>query len=318
MRSGHPPGKKSSTKVREHAVYQAMTAEEIPLMIEAGATLIHVLPEDHYAREHLPKATNACVYEMAFVSKVRQLVPELDAPIIVYGAGGGSLDSAAAAEKLTSAGYSRVHDFRGGLAEWKRTGRTVEGTGAAEIPPDLDGSYAVNTTTSLVRWTGRNLFNHHHGTLRLAGGHLEVDHGLLQSARFVVDMATIACDDLDDPDMNALLIRHLRDDDFFAVDRFPTAECAITTAEPVPDASHGTPNYTLRGTLTLRGVTRPIAFPAVIAAADTGQLTGQAQFEFDRTQFGSHYGSGRLFAFLGPHVVNDHVHLHVKLHATKK
>ncbi|MFN0079494.1 MAG: hypothetical protein ACKVY0_23765 [Prosthecobacter sp.] len=56
-------------------------------------------------------------------------------------------------------------------------------------------------------------------------------------------------------------------------------------------------------------VTQPLSFPAVIAAADADHLTGQAQFELDRTQF------GRLFAFLGKHVVNDHIHLHVKLHA---
>jgi hypothetical protein len=64
-------------------------------------------------------------------------------------------------------------------------------------------------------------------------------------------------------------------------------------------------------------VTQPLSISAVIAAADADHLTGQAQFEIDRTQFGSHYGSGRLFAFLGKHVVNDHIHLHVKLHAKR-
>jgi hypothetical protein len=69
--------------------------------------------------------------------------------------------------------------------------------------------------------------------------------------------------------------------------------------------------------MKLRGVAQPLSFPAVIAAADADHLTGQAQFELDRTQFGSHYGSGKLFAFLGKHVVNDHIHLHIKLHATR-
>ena len=31
--------------------------------------------------------------------------------------------------------------------------------------------------------------------------------------------------------------------------------------------------------------------------------------------YGSHYGSGKLFRFLGQHLVNDHIHLHVKIHA---
>ena len=34
--------------------------------------------------------------------------------------------------------------------------------------------------------------------------------------------------------------------------------------------------------------------------------------------YGSHYGSGKLFRFLGKHLVNDHIHLHVKIHADRQ
>ena len=40
--------------------------------------------------------------------------------------------------------------------------------------------------------------------------------------------------------------------------------------------------------------------------------------ELDRTDEDSHYGSGKLFRFLGPHLVNDHIHLHVKIHADRE
>ena len=185
--------------------------------LKSRATFIHDLLEEHYEREHLPGALNACVYETAFHSKVAELVPDQAALVIVYCAGGESL----------------------------------------------------------------------------------------------------ACEDLVDTPYNAMLIRHLRDDDFFAVDRFPTAEFVCERAEPLASCTPGTPNYSLHGMMTLRGVTKPLSFPAVIATADADHLTGQAQFELDRTQFGSQYGSGRLFAFLGKHVVNDHIHLHIKLHATR-
>jgi hypothetical protein len=29
-------------------------------------------------------------------------------------------------------------------------------------------------------------------------------------------------------------------------------------------------------------------------------------------------GSGKLFRFLGKHLVNDHIHLHVKIHADRR
>lgn len=281
------------------------------------AALIHVLPEEHFTQQHLPGAVNACVYEMVFLSKVSELVPDKSAAIIVYGAGAPSLDSCTAAEKLMKVGYTNVSDFRGGIAEWMQHGFPLEGTGPQAASSIRDGVFEVSTDTSMVRWTGRNLFNHHHGTLKLAGGCIEIEQGVLKAARFTLDMNSIACEDLVDTAYNAMLIRHLRDDDFFAVDRFPTAEFVCDHADPLPACTDGTPNYQLHGQLTLRGVTKPLSFPAVIAAADGDHLTGQAQFELDRTQFGSQYGSGKLFAFLGKHVVNDHIHLHIKLHATR-
>ena len=39
--------------------------------------------------------------------------------------------------------------------------------------------------------------------------------------------------------------------------------------------------------------------------ADGQRITGHGQFELDRTEYGSHYGSGKLFRFLGKHIVND-------------
>lgn len=286
-------------------------------MLKDGAALIHVLPEEHYACGHLPGAINACVYEMVFVDRVAELIPDKNTAVIVYGAGGGSLDAATAAEKLGGAGYTNVRVFEGGLTEWRSLGLPTDGAGAETGATTPDGVFDVDISTSVVRWTGRNLFNHHHGTIKLAGGRIEVQRGVLLSARFTLDMNSIACEDLVDTGYNAMLIRHLRDDDFFAVDRFPTAEFVCERAEPLEACTPGTPNYAMHGSITLRGVSRTLSFPAVIAAADADHLTGQAQFELDRTQFGSHYGSGRLFAFLGKHVVNDHVHLHLKVQAKR-
>jgi len=96
-------------------------------------------------------------------------------------------------------------------------------------------------------------------------------------------------------------------------------ECRrIKRSQKIATCTDGTPNYLLRGTFTLRGITQPLEFPVLIApSADVQRLTGQGQFEIDRTAYGSHYGSGKLFRFLGPHLVNDHIHLHVKIHAER-
>ena len=194
-------------------------------------------------------------------------------------------------------------------------GMPVESDAPLPTAPVLDGTFRIDPASSVIRWTGQNLFNHHEGTLMLAEGLLQIARGMLVSGEFAIDMNTIVCTDLVDPAWNAMLVRHLRSADFFQVDDHPTARFVMDASTPVAGATEGVPNYQIGGHLTLRGVTRPLEFPAVIAAADAGHVTAQAHLSFDRTQFGSGYGSGRLFAFLGKHVVNDHIQLHLKLHA---
>lgn len=277
--------------------------------------LLHVLPEEHFAARRIAGAANACSYESTFQDKVRELAPEPATPIIVYGEGAPSLDSTDAAAKLTLAGYSDVMDFRGGLGEWEAAGLPLEGEAPLPTAPVPNGAFRIDPGASVIRWTGQNLFNHHEGTLMLADGLLQIRHGQLSSGEFTIDMNSMVCTDLADSSWNTMLINHLRSADFFKVAEHPTARFVITGAAAIADATDGVPNYQITGYLMLRGATRELTFPAVIATADTSHLTAQAHLAIDRTQFGSYYGSGRFFTFLGKHVVNDHIHLHLKIHA---
>jgi len=279
--------------------------------------LLHVLPPEVFAASRIAGSQNACVYEMTFLDQVRALVPDRSAPIVVYGAGEGSLDAATAAEKLRAAGYTQVQTFDGGLAEWRAAGLPLEGDGHLPQPPVPDGTFRLDTAQSVIRWTGRNLFNHHSGTVKLSAGEIILRQGQLAGARFTVDMTSIANEDIRDSTMNAMLIAHLRSADFFDTERHPTAQFTAESAEKIGACTDGTPNFLLRGTFTLRGISRPLEFPVLIAT-DGPRLTGQGVLTLDRTEFGSHYGSGKLFRFLGKHIVNDHIHLHVKIHAIQR
>ena len=276
-----------------------------------------MLPEEHFAARRLAGAVNACTYETAFLEKVRELAPSLDTPIVVYGEGAPSLDSADAAAKLLAAGYSNIADFRGGLREWEAAEFPIEIHAPPPAAPVLDGPFEMDMAASMIRWTGQNLFNYHEGTLKLAAGSLLLSQGRLEAAGFTIDMNSIACGDLTDNTLNAMLVGHLRTSDFFQVAEHPTASFVVTSATPIAGATEGMPNYEMTGNLTLRGVTRELSFPAVIAAADARHVTAQAHITLDRTLFGSHYGSGKFFAFLGKHVVNDLIQLHLKIHAVK-
>jgi polyisoprenoid-binding protein YceI len=194
----------------------------------------------------------------------------------------------------------------------------LEGEGALPAAPLFSGTFRADTEQSLIRWTGRNLFNHHSGTVRLAEGEITLRDNALVAARFRIAMDSIACEDISDSAINQMLIAHLHSDDFFDVAHHPVAEFIASSITPLATCTDGTPNHLLRGQFTLRGITREIEFPILVATADGKRLTAQGVLDLDRTQFGSVYGSGRLFRFLGKHIVNDHIHLHIKLHADLK
>jgi ABC-type phosphate transport system auxiliary subunit len=60
-------------------------------------------------------------------------------------------------------------------------------------------------------------------------------------------------------------------------------------------------------------VTKPLDFPAVVARKAEGAFAAQARLDLDRTLWGSVYGSAKFFGRLGQHLVNDVVHLYLKV-----
>ena len=294
-----------------------MTAHELRNLLSSpdAPLLVQVLTEEVFAARRIPGSCQACVHEMAFLDQMAALAPDKQRAIVVCGAGGGSLDARVAAEKLAAAGFTNVTAFDGGLEAWSAAGLPLEGEGEIPGPPSLSGTFSADTAQSLIRWTGRNLFNHHSGTVRLADGEITLRHNVLVAARFRIAMDSIACEDITDSAMNQMLVAHLHSDDFFDVAHHPVAEFIADSVTPLAGCTEGTPNQLLRGRFTLRGITREIELPILVASADGRRLTAQGVLDLDRTLFGSLYGSGRLFRFLGKHLVNDHIHLHLKIHA---
>ena len=279
--------------------------------------LIDVLSTESFLGEHLPGAVNICVYETAFIDKVRLAFPDPETQLKVYGLSDSTLEAKLAVAKLNVAGYKNVTALSGGLEGWKANGGEIEPTkSVAEHPPS--GSFEVDKTASFVEWTGRNLFNRHTGTVQLRDGHILIENGRLAGGQLTIDMTTLRCSDIADPALNALLIGHLKSDDFFSVDRYPGAEFIVASATLLTGATVGQPNYQIGGTFTLRGVTKLIEFPAVVAHQSEGAFTAQALLDLDRTEWGAIYGSAKFFGRLGQHLVNDDLHLHLKIVTAKQ
>ncbi|MBL9140135.1 MAG: YceI family protein [Verrucomicrobiales bacterium] len=277
------------------------------------AAVLDVRTPEEYTKAHLAGAVNACVFEVSFVEQVRRLIPDLSTPIVVYGEGPHSLESTEAVRQLAEAGYTQLMNFPGGLLEWRTDGLPTLGEHSVSKAEIRNGPSPIDLTESRAEWFGRNLLNRHHGTIAFRSGTLEFKEDWLVGGEFVVDMDSIRCVDITDPAANQGLIRHLRSPDFFAVEAFPEARLVIKKTGPVPGGRPGIPNLHLLCELTLRGVTRELAVAASAGRTPEGRLGAQAVLAFDRTDFGSAYGSSRFYQNLGRHLVNDLVEIHVRL-----
>jgi polyisoprenoid-binding protein YceI len=278
--------------------------------------LLHVLPEESYDREHLPGAQRATVYEVSFLDQVREIVADPNRSIVVYGAGPESKEGSVAGDKLLRAGFTDIWEFAGGLAAWLEQGLPTEGKPNAQVREQpLSGSFLLDAEKSVIKWTGANLTNSHTGTLRFTGGAIRLREGQIEDAKFQIDMKSLACEDIKDAEINQMLVRHLSSDDFFDVAKYPVAQFQMTTAEELSLRTAGSPNYEISGWFTLKGATDQVTFSAILGQAEPKTIAAQGHLEFDRTRWDVQYGSGKLFALLGKHLVNDLVHLHLIIFA---
>jgi polyisoprenoid-binding protein YceI len=288
-------------------MYTTITAVELDQLRAGGSVFVIdvLLPED-YACRHIAGAENACVYEMAFLDRIAECLPDREQMVVVYDQSGTSMAAGTAKQKLERAGYRSVAILEGGLQAWQASGFAVESNIPTPLPAQFrDGVYHIDTLKSVVEWTGRNINNRHFGRINIAEGKVVMVNGRLMSGSFVLDMTTISNSDLQDDGWRSMLHRHLNSEDFFDVDNFPTVTFTLSGGAPIADTTPGTANMEITGSLTIKDVTRPISFPAMVAAQEDGTVKAQATLDLDRTLFNVCYGSGKLYERLGMHLVND-------------
>ncbi len=146
----------------------------------------------------------------------------------------------------------------------------------------VNGSYTVNTSESTLKWTGYHLAKsyEHWGYVNLKSGTLAVKNGKITAGEFIIDMTTIANEDVDGED-GEHLDDHLKNEDFFAVADFPEAKLVIKSTNTTGQAI---------GDLTIRGITKEINFDIQLSSIDDNELIAKADLKVDRTDFKVMYG----------------------------
>ena len=160
----------------------------------------------------------------------------------------------------------------------------------------------IKIKDSTLMWVGSKVTGSHEGTINLSSGHLILDNNDLVGGEFVIDMTSIVCTDLTGKG-KASLEGHLKSDDFFSVNKFPTASLTILN---VKKNSLGL--YQVNANITIKGITQEIMFDAEIK-----EKTAKAKLIIDRTEFGIIYKSGNFFKELADKAIYDEFEVSVEL-----
>ena len=168
-------------------------------------------------------------------------------------------------------------------------------------------TYKIDAKNSVITWKGFAVVDGHNGTIGISEGVVSFEKGHLKAGNFIIDMGTIAVLDLEDEEENGDLVGHLKSEDFFDVEKFPTSEFELTDIEEKENKTF------LRGNFTLKGTIRNIEFPVVVSKQGKEVTMVSKPFTIDRTEWGIIYDSGKFFKDLKDELIKDEIEITINL-----
>ena len=169
-------------------------------------------------------------------------------------------------------------------------------------------TYKLDAAKSTFKWTGKKVTGSHWGYMKFTDGQLTTDGNNIVGGTFIVDMNSMDCQDTKG-EYGTKLLGHLKSDDFFSTEKFPTSTMTIKKVT----LKSGN-NYDVVADLAIKGITNEVTFPAVITK-DATNLTATAAFKINRTKYDIKYRSGNFFENLGDKAISDDFEVEVNIAA---
>lgn len=161
----------------------------------------------------------------------------------------------------------------------------------------------IDNAKSTAQWVGHKLTGKHEGTVAFQNGALVFKKDKLTGGSFIVDMNSIKVTDIPADQGGTKLEGHLKNDDFFATDKYPTAKIDFKTL-----TGKGNGVYSITADLTIKGKTAPVKFDLTV-----GKNSASTAFKIDRSKYDIKYKSKSFFSDLGDNVINDEFDVTVNL-----
>mgnify|MGYP001547174903 CR=1 FL=1 len=168
--------------------------------------------------------------------------------------------------------------------------------------------FIIDTKESVVAWTGSGFHGKHEGYAYVSKGELMIENSQLMGGTVEIDMKKT-----EGPGhlRKNNLIDHLKSPDFFDVEKFPFSTMVITKVALINGE-----NKKITGNLTIKGITNPVTFPAIIDVKD-GIVKANGKLIIDRTKWDIRYRSGKFYDNLADQAISDSIEFDMKLVAKK-
>lgn len=172
-------------------------------------------------------------------------------------------------------------------------------------------TFKIDPAASKVEWEGKKVAGKHNGELKIQSGTLLLSGNKLAGGTFKLDMNSLSCTDLEGESAQKL-VGHLKNDDFFSVQKYPAADFVITKIAP---AAAG--KVAVTGNLTVKGATHPLTFQANVVRSGNTVKAVANNIQVDRTKYDVRYGSKSFFSSIGDKAIDDVFTLNVSLVAVQ-
>jgi len=193
----------------------------------------------------------------------------------------------------------------------KNDAKTTE-TSEAKTVEVVETALEYNTISdnSVIIWKANKIVGGHEGTISITKASVSTRGNKIAKGSFIIDINTLECTDIPkEEEGNAKLVSHLLNEDFFDVEKFPSAKFEITNIK----------DNKLSGNLTLKGITKNITFDTKIETSDDSIIISSDTFTIDRTEWNINHNSGKIMdaAALGDYLIKDDVELKINVKVKK-
>ena len=160
----------------------------------------------------------------------------------------------------------------------------------------------IDASKSTINWVGKKVTGEHSGTVNFKDGAVVLKGTKLVGGTFTVDMTSLTATDLQG-DSQGKLNGHLKSEDFFGTEKYPTATLVI---KKIGAKSKNV--YSAVADLTIKGITNPVSFDMTVNGN-----TATSTFKVDRTKYDIKYNSASIFSSIGDKAISDEFDLAIAL-----